>query len=183
MAPQEDWDKIIDEEISAVKNEIVLDFGTRYLEEDNSIKTVIEAKTEEEKKILRQKNKYIEELENLKNDHSKIDDFIYNKIENDFAKDIYASSNPREDIILKTQELKERVDSLGLTFSQIECMEEANYKTNNTKNAFLRATEITTEKISTVDKMIDVGKQIKNEEDRQTIFDNAKILLTSRIKG
>lgn len=96
LAPQEDWDKIIDEEISAVKNEIVLDFGTRYLEKDNSIRTVIEAKTDEEKKTLRQKNKYIEELENLKNDHSKIDDFIYNKIENDFAKDIYASSDPRE---------------------------------------------------------------------------------------
>lgn len=96
LAPQENWDKIIDEEISAVKNEIVLDFGTRYLEKDNSIRTVIEAKTDEEKKTLRQKNKYIEELENLKNDHSKIDDFIYNKIENDFAKDIYASSDPRE---------------------------------------------------------------------------------------
>lgn len=96
LAPQEDWDKIIDEEISAVKNEIVLNFGTRYLEKDNSIRTVIEAKTDEEKKTLRQKNKYIEELENLKNDHSKIDDFIYNKIENDFAKDIYASSDPRE---------------------------------------------------------------------------------------
>lgn len=31
--------------------------------------------------------------------------------------------------------------------------------------------------------MVDFGKQIKDEEDRQTIFDNAKILLTSRIKG
>lgn len=183
LAPQENWDKIIDEEISAVKNEIVLDFGTRYLEKDNSIRTVIEAKTDEEKKTLRQKNKYIEELENLKNDHSKIDDFIYNKIENDFAKDIYASSDPREYITWKTQELKERADSLGLTFSQTKCIEEANYKVDKVRNAFLKATKTTTEKISVVDKMVDFGKQIKDEEDRQTIFDNAKILLTSRIKG
>lgn len=117
--------------------------------------------------------------------HSKIEEVLSNEEDLTFKNSLKDKNKEEiiEAITLYSTKLREESDLIGMEKFDFEEMTKTPDK-QVPSSACLKATcKNAKEKLSCVNEMIETGKQVEEESERKTIFNCAKTVLTSRIKG
>lgn len=117
--------------------------------------------------------------------YSKIEEVLSNEEDLTFKNSLKDKNKEEiiEAITLYSTKLREESDFIGMEKFDFEGMTKTPDK-QAPSSACLKATcKNAKEKLSCVNEMIETGKQVEEENERKTIFNCAKTVLTSRIKG
>lgn len=152
------------------------------------IRNVASKMTEDNDKEWTLQNKAEEMMECISGEevnHSKIEEVLSNEEDLTFKNSLKDKNKEEiiEAITLYSTKLREESDLIGMEKFDFEEMTKTPDK-QVPSFACLKATcKNAKEKLSCVNEMIETGKQVEEESERKTIFNCAKTVLTSRIKG
>lgn len=152
------------------------------------IRNVASKMTEDNDKEWTLQNKAEEMMECISGEevnHSKIEEVLSNEEDLTFKNSLKDKNKEEiiEAITLYSTKLREESDLIGMEKFDFEEMTKTPDK-QVPSSACLKATcKNAKEKLSCVNEMIETGKQVEEESERKTIFNCAKTVLTSRIKG
>lgn len=159
-----------------------------YEELGKIIRNAASKMTEDNDKEWTLQNKAEEMIECISGeevDYSKIEEVLSNEEDLTFKNSLKDKNKEEiiEAITLYSTKLCEESDLIGMEKLDFEEMTKAPDK-QGPSSACLKATcKNAKEKLSCVNEMIETGKQVEEESERKTIFNCAKTVLISRIKG